>query len=106
MVTRELTQLDTKWFRHSFIWLILMVLVLAVAVNIFKNQGTSSKSVTQTAMMGQLQKDVKALKAKGCSPSATGCQDKLSQTGNDTVTLKTFNGTTYTDDRASFREYH
>jgi cell division protease FtsH len=88
--------LDTKWFRHSFIWLILMVLVLAVAVNIFKNQGTSSKSVTQTAMMGQLQKDVKALKAKGCSPSATGCQDKLSQTGNDTVTLKTFNGTTYT----------
>jgi cell division protease FtsH len=40
--------MDAKWFRNSFIWLIVMVFVLAIAFQVFHNSGTSSTSITAT----------------------------------------------------------
>jgi cell division protease FtsH len=37
--------MDGKWFRNSFIWLIVMVFVLAIAFQVFKGGGSSTKSV-------------------------------------------------------------
>jgi cell division protease FtsH len=40
--------MDAKWFRNSFIWLIVMVFVLAIAFQVFHNQGPSTASIPLT----------------------------------------------------------
>ncbi|MGH2443947.1 MAG: hypothetical protein ACRDFX_12400, partial [Chloroflexota bacterium] len=40
--------MDAKWFRNSFIWLILMVFVLAIAFQIFRTQSPPTKSIALT----------------------------------------------------------
>ena len=40
--------MDAKWFRNSFIWLIVMVFVLAIAFQVFHNSGSTSTSITAT----------------------------------------------------------
>src|SRR5436305_5175634 len=54
--------MDGKWFRNSFIWLIVMVFVLAIAFQVFKGQGGSTKSIPTTggsnSLVGKLQNDI------------------------------------------------
>src|SRR5579871_3167199 len=40
--------MDAKWFRNSFIWLIVMVFVLAIAFQVFHNSGSSSTAIPAT----------------------------------------------------------
>ncbi len=40
--------MDAKWFRNSFIWLIVMVFVLAIAFQVFRNQSPSTKTIDLT----------------------------------------------------------
>jgi cell division protease FtsH len=54
--------MDAKWFRNSFIWLIVMVFVLAIAFQVFHNSGSTSTSITATggndSLAGKVQSDV------------------------------------------------
>src|SRR6266487_4032673 len=71
--------MDAKWFRNSFIWLIVMVFVLAIAFQVFHNQSTPTKSVSMTgptSIVSVLQADL-----------ANGTNVILTQDGN-TVTLE------------------
>ena len=40
--------MDAKWFRNSFIWLIVMVFVLAIAFQVFHSQSSSTRSIPLT----------------------------------------------------------
>jgi cell division protease FtsH len=40
--------MDAKWFRNSFIWLIVMVFVLAIAFQVFRSQNPSTRSIDLT----------------------------------------------------------
>jgi cell division protease FtsH len=44
--------MDARWFRNSFIWLIVMVFVLAIAFQVFRGQNSSTKSVSLTGPNG------------------------------------------------------
>ena len=54
--------MDTKWFRNSFIWLIVMVFVLAIAFQVFRSQGPTTKTVPaaggSNSLVGILNKDI------------------------------------------------
>src|SRR2546421_9790780 len=54
--------MDGKWFRNSFIWLIVMVFVLAIAFQVFKGSSSSTKSVpytgTSDSLVARLQNDI------------------------------------------------
>jgi cell division protease FtsH len=71
--------MDARWFRNSFIWLIVMVFVLAIAFQIFRNTNTTTKTVPMTgpsSLVQRLTDDV-----------AKGQQVKITQNG-DVVTLE------------------
>jgi len=40
--------MDAKWFRNSFIWLIVMVFVLAIAFQVFHNSGPATSTIQLT----------------------------------------------------------
>ena len=40
--------MDARWFRNSFIWLIVMVLVLAIAFQVFRGSSSTTQSVNVT----------------------------------------------------------
>jgi cell division protease FtsH len=44
----ESVLLDVRWFRNSFIWLIVMVFVLAIAFQLFRNTSSTTKSIPLT----------------------------------------------------------
>ena len=54
--------MDAKWFRNSFIWLIVMVFVLAIAFQVFRSQGSQTRNIAATggssSLVGRLQSDV------------------------------------------------
>src|SRR5579859_654557 len=53
--------MDTRWFRNSFIWLIVMVFVLAIAFQVFRGQSSTTKTVNLTgpgSFITKLQQDV------------------------------------------------
>jgi cell division protease FtsH len=72
--------MDAKWFRNSFIWLIVMVLVLAIAFQVFRSQGTQTKNIPaiggSSSLVGRIQTDV------ALGRSATVLQD------GSTITLQ------------------
>jgi cell division protease FtsH len=75
--------MDTKLFRNSFIWLIVMVFVLAIAFQVFRGGGTASKSVSFTgpdSLVTRLQHDI-----------SNNIQATLTQDGTD-LTLVQQNG--------------
>ncbi|HEX8917983.1 MAG TPA: hypothetical protein VF898_05745, partial [Chloroflexota bacterium] len=78
--------MDTRWFRNSFIWLIVMVFVLAIAFQVFRGQSSTTKSVTMTgpgSFIAKLQQDV-----------TSGHPVTVTQDGS-TVTLDDNSGTKY-----------
>ena len=44
--------MDARWFRNSFIWLIVMVFVLAIAFQVFRGSGSTTKTVSVTGPGG------------------------------------------------------
>jgi cell division protease FtsH len=54
--------MDAKWFRNSFIWLIVMVFVLAIAFQVFRSQGSQTRSISatggSTSLIGRLHADI------------------------------------------------
>ncbi len=72
--------MDAKWFRNSFIWLIVMVFVLAIAFQVFRNQGSPTRNISAIggsgSLVGLIQSDV------ALGRSATVLQD------GSTVTLQ------------------
>lgn len=54
--------MDAKWFRNSFIWLIVMVFVLAIAFQVFRTQSPTTKSIDLTggssSFVGRINHDV------------------------------------------------
>jgi len=48
--------MDAKWFRNSFIWLIVMVFVLAIAFQVFRNGNTKTTTIGLTGSGGLVQK--------------------------------------------------
>jgi cell division protease FtsH len=54
--------MDAKWFRNSFIWLIVMVFVLAIAFQVFRNQGSQTLNISATggahSLIGRIQGDI------------------------------------------------
>jgi cell division protease FtsH len=54
--------MDAKWFRNSFIWLIVMVFVLAIAFQVFRSQGSQTRNIPATggasSLVGRIQSDV------------------------------------------------
>ena len=59
--------MDTRWFRHSFlVWLILIVVVVAIAVNLFNHSQSNSTPVG----LGQLMDKAKASLIYASSHSA------------------------------------
>jgi cell division protease FtsH len=73
--------LDAKWFRNSFLWLLVMVFVLAIAFQVFRNGGSSTKTIPASgapnSLVSRIMKDLH-------SPSPQSI--KLTQSG-DTVDL-------------------
>jgi cell division protease FtsH len=54
--------MDAKWFRNSFIWLIVMVFVLAIAFQVFRSSGSKTSNISatggSTSLVGKLQSDI------------------------------------------------
>jgi cell division protease FtsH len=54
--------MDAKWFRNSFIWLIVMVFVLAIAFQVFRSSGSKTSTISatggSTSLVGKLQSDI------------------------------------------------
>lgn len=53
--------MDARWFRNSFIWLIVMVFVLAIAFQVFRSQSPTTRSVSLTgpsSLIARLRADV------------------------------------------------
>ena len=80
--------MDAKWFRNSFIWLIVMVFVLAIAFQVFRGQGSSSTSIPVTGQPSSLVQLV--IEGMNSGKSIT-----LDQSGND-VSLQDSQGKKYT----------
>src|SRR5438045_2862002 len=71
--------MDARWFRNSFIWLIVMVFVLAIAFKVFQGQSSPTRTVSLTGPGGlvqTIQRDIRQ-----------GRDAKLTQDG-ETVTLQ------------------
>ncbi len=79
--------MDAKWFRNSFIWLIVMVFVLAIAFQVFRSQSPATKTIDLTggsgSLVGILQSDI-----------ASHTSVTLTQSGQD-VTLQDGRATRY-----------
>src|SRR5579884_3775851 len=89
-------RMDTKWFRHSVVWLIVIVLMLAVAINVFRNQSGGPKHIPYTTMLAMVRSDIRAMDSGSCV-SGLRCKDVMTQTGNDSISLSRYNTkTTYT----------
>src|SRR5947209_2511722 len=55
--------MDARWFRNSFIWLIVMVFVLAIAFKVFQGQNSQTRTVGVTGPGGlvqTLERDIQA----------------------------------------------
>src|SRR5579884_2668205 len=71
--------MDARWFRNSFIWLIVMVFVLAIAFQVFRQSNPSSRTIPLTgpgSLVAKIRYDV---------------QNQIRATltiDNDTVTLQ------------------
>ncbi len=48
--------MDARWFRNSFIWLIVMVFVLAIAFQVFHNPSPTTKTINMTGRNGLVQR--------------------------------------------------
>src|SRR5947209_15056992 len=87
--------MDAKWFRNSFIWLIVMVFVLAIAFQVFRSQGSQTKNIPATgganSLVGRIQTDVQQ-----------GRTATITQNGSD-VTLQEGSDTTRYDTSISDR---
>jgi cell division protease FtsH len=71
--------MDAKWFRNSFIWLIVMVFVLAIAFQVFRNNNTTTTQINPTG-------GPKSLVAKVIADINSNTHVALKQDG-DTVTM-------------------
>src|SRR4051812_41471892 len=40
--------MDAKWFRNSFLWLLVMVFVLAIAFQVIRSQNSQTKTINAT----------------------------------------------------------
>src|SRR5450759_404598 len=78
--------MDAKWFRNSFIWLIVMVFVLAIAFQVFRNNGTSSKAANIT----------------GGSQSVVGLVETALKTGHPLSVAQDGQGLTLTYDNVKY----
>jgi cell division protease FtsH len=80
--------MDAKWFRNSFIWLIVMVFVLAIAFQVFHNSGSSSTAITATggsnSLVAMVQNDV--LKGTSATITQDGSSITLQQDGKKYTT--------------------
>jgi cell division protease FtsH len=77
--------MDARWFRNSFIWLVLMVFVLAIAFQVFRGSGSTPTTVPLTgpnSLITRVQRDINR-----------GVQVKLTQ-NTDTVDLEEANNST------------
>ena len=80
--------MDTKWFRQSFfVWLILIVVVVAIGVNIFHPNSSSPQATKPNLLLNQLNADIAHLKTLHKCPTTGPCVDTLTQTGSSTLTL-------------------
>src|SRR5947209_5951029 len=71
--------MDAKWFRNSFIWLIVMVFVLAIAFQVFRNNNSPTTQINPTG-------GPKSLVAKVIADINSNTHVALKQDG-DTVTM-------------------
>ncbi|GAC1508008.1 MAG: ATP-dependent zinc metalloprotease FtsH [Chloroflexota bacterium] len=75
--------MDARWFRNSFIWLIIMVFVLAIAFQLFRSNNSSTQNIPLTgqgSIVQKLQQDV----SQGRPVTLTQETDTLSlQANND-----------------------
>jgi cell division protease FtsH len=74
--------MDARWLRNSFIWLIVMVFVLAIAFQVFHNQSQTTKTINMTGRNGLVE--------RLNSDLAAGLPVTLTQEG-DTVTMQEAN---------------
>ncbi len=86
--------MDAKWFRNSFIWLIVMVFVLAIAFQVFRNGNTKTTTIGLTGSGGLVEK-VHADIAGNIPLTVTqdGNTVTLQEKGNDTKFQTTVNDT-------------
>jgi cell division protease FtsH len=80
--------MDAKWFRNSFLWLLVMVFVLAIAFQVFRNNNSTTKSIPATGASKSLVADI-----KNDLNSPIPKPIKLTQS-SDTVTMQIGNQTT------------
>src|SRR5690242_6534914 len=80
--------MDGKWFRNSFIWLIVMVFVLAIAFQVFKGSGSSTKSVPFSGASN-------SLVTRLLHNMDVGTQVTLTQDGNNAILQERKTGQKY-----------
>ena len=74
--------MDARWFRNSFIWLIVMVFVLAIAFQVFRNNGVQTHNVSVTGpggLVSIIQGDVS--KGKALTLNQDGSTVTLTENG-------------------------
>ncbi|HCG02822.1 MAG TPA: cell division protein FtsH [Chloroflexi bacterium] len=74
--------MDAKWFRNSFLWLLVMVFVLAIAFQVFRNNNSTTKNIPATgarnSLVADINKDLNSARPRNI---------KLTQS-SDTVTMQ------------------
>src|SRR5689334_25173129 len=80
----------SKWFRNSFLWLLVMVFVLAIAFQVFRNGNSNTKNIP---LSGSSQSLVSRITQQLNPRNANPKHLTLNQDG-DTVTLQYDGGTT------------
>jgi cell division protease FtsH len=82
--------MDAKWFRNSFIWLIVMVFVLAIAFQVFRSQGSQTRNIPATgggnSLVGRIQYDVANSRTATITQNGS---DVALQEGSDTTRYDT-----------------
>ena len=76
--------MDAKWFRNSFIWLVVMVFVLAIAFQVFKGNGTKTTSIPLTgpgSLVSRLETDIE--NGRGVTLSQDGQTVTLQENANN-----------------------
>ncbi|MGI8827029.1 MAG: ATP-dependent zinc metalloprotease FtsH [Chloroflexota bacterium] len=75
--------MDARWFRNSFIWLIIMVFVLAIAFQLFKSNSSQTKTVPLTGGTNSLVSRLNADVGNGTYATLTEDSDSLSLQANN-----------------------